>query len=258
MLPLASNSKLFAGLSVVALLCAQPAAVVVASDVPRKDEPKKEVPRELKILPPPGLKENSQTSTRELVEQVLGVDKNSREAGEVKLPAGVMGLQPGDLTGDPVAQSREMSRLKRTDTEISAVSGAGDFERKLGEFDRLLDVTEQENKPLAPSFVQATKKIREMFAQKRYEDALVEVNEVLLHYSASGLLWTMKGTLHLRMSQIDLSLAAYEKAFALEPNGRLSAQIEQLRRLVAERETLKQQSPPVNRKPDNSNEGRQP
>lgn len=257
MLPLASSFKITARIATVTL-CVAHVVVVLASDVNRAEDAKKETQRELRILPPPGAKESSQSSTREMVEQVLGVDKNTRDAGEVKLPAGVMGLSPGDLTSDPVSQSREQSRLKRTDSEISASSGAGEFEKKLGEFDRVLDVTEEENRPLSPSFIQSTKKIRDMFTQKRYEDALVEVNETLIHYSKSALLWTMKGTLHLRMSQTDLSLAAYEKAFAIEPSARLLAQIEQLRSLIAEREKFKQQLPVTNSKSIKSIEGREP
>jgi tetratricopeptide (TPR) repeat protein len=257
MLPLASSSKIRIAALTLAFVIAHEGAVR-AAETASKEDVKKTAPRELKILPPPGTRDSAQTSTREMVEQVLGVDKNSRESSEVKLPAGAMGLRPEDVTGDPISQSREQSRLKRTDTEISAISGAGEFERKLGEFDRVLDVTEEENRPLAPSFVQTTRKIRELFTQKRYEDGLVEVNELLLHYSKSGLLWTMKGTLHLRMSQIDLSLAAYEKAFAIEPNGRLQAQIEQLRRHIAERETLRLQKQEINPKPTKTDEGPQP
>lgn len=68
----------------------------------------------------------------------------------------------------------------------------------------------------------------------------------------------MKGTLHLRLSQTDLSLAAYEKAYDLEPGGRLLAQIEQLRRLVGERETLRQKKAEGLAPLGKSGEGRAP
>lgn len=257
MLPLASNSKD----SIYQLTLAVASSLVLFASsafAQQATDAKKIAAGELRILPPPGSTQPAQRARQDLVDQVLGVEKGADSSTEVKLPASVMGLRPGDVTGDPISVQREQSRLKRTDAEISATSGAGEFERKLGDFDRVLEVTEDENKPMTPSFIQSTKKIRELFTLKRYEDALVETNELLLHYSKSSLLWTMKGTLHLRLSQTDLSLAAYEKAFDLEPAGRLLAQIEQLRRLVGERETLRQKKVEGQTPTGKSGEGRAP
>jgi len=257
MLPLASNSKA----SIYQLTLAVVFSSVLSASsafAQQTTDTKKISTGELRILPPPGSTQPAQRARQDLVDQVLGVEKDGDSGTEIKLPASVMGLRPGDVTGDPISVQREQSRLRRTDAEISATSGAGEFERKLGDFDRVLEVTEEENKPMSPSFIQATKKIRELFTQKRYEDALVETNELLLHYSKSPLLWTMKGTLHLRLSQTDLSLAAYEKAFDLEPGGRLLAQIEQLRRLVGERETLRQKKAEGLAPLGKSGEGRAP
>ena len=109
----------------------------------------------------------------------------------------------------------------------------------MGDVDRVLDVSEESARPMTPSFIGQTQKIRELFQNRRFEDALVETNELLLHYPRSALLWTMKGTLHLRLNQNDLALAAYEKSFDIEPSRRLLAQIEDLRRLAAERESMR-------------------
>lgn len=237
MLPSAS---IFKG-SFVALLLTHVACTSVSSaggDASQARTSRKPLAGEIRIAPPPNSNEPAQRERKDLVDQVLEGDKGT-ELNEIRLPTGAMGLQPGDVTGDPITLSRERSRLQRTDAEIAAVSGGGELEKKLGDFDRILGVTENEGRPLSPSFTTSTKKIRELFAQKRYEDALVETNELLLHYSKSSLLWTMKGTLHLRLSQSDLSLAAYEKAFDLEPTPRLLAQIEQLRKIVSDREAMK-------------------
>jgi tetratricopeptide (TPR) repeat protein len=198
--------------------------------------------KEYRIAPPPGVSEQAQQGRRDALEQVLATDGRPELAGEVRLPATALGLQPGDVTGDPLAVQRQMSRYQRSDAEIGLASGAGEFEKKFGEFDRLMDVSEDANQPVSPSFLATTKRIRELFQKKQFEDALVETNEVLLHYPKSALLWLMKGTLHLRLNQAALSLAAYEKAFDLEPDPRVLAQIEQLRRLQGEREALRQKN----------------
>ncbi|MEN9809944.1 MAG: hypothetical protein RLZZ488_1511 [Pseudomonadota bacterium] len=240
MLPSASSFKLcllFVG--VAHFSCTSTPAETPAAQQQRVLQDNKNPATEFRIAPPPASREASERAQRETVEQVLTGERGS-DLTEVKLPASVMGLEPGDVTGDPIAQSRERARLQRTDAEIAGVSGAGEFEKRLGDFDRVLGVSEEDGRPLSPSFTESTKKIRQLFSSKRYEDALVETNELLLHFSKSALLWTMKGTLHLRLSQSDLSLSAYEKAFDLEPNPRLLAQIEQLRRVISSREGLRQ------------------
>lgn len=239
MLHLASNFKKYISASVCLLVsCAStPTQPTASSREPQRPRPKSS---EIRIAPPP--KPLEAEGSDEKIGKVLSGERRA-DADEIKLPVSVMGLEPGDLTRDPISQSREQARYQRTDAEILSSSGSGEFEKKLADFDRVLGVTEEENRPLAPSFTQSTKKIRELFAAKRFEDGLVEANELLLHYSKSALLWTMKGTLHLRLSQADLAMAAYEKAFDIEPNSQLLAQIEQLRRIVRERESLKQKSP---------------
>lgn len=242
-------------LSVVQSACTTPAQV--PADTSHSKNVRKPSAGEFRIAPPPASTEGEQQTRRETVEKVLAGDR-SPALDEVRLPASVMGLEPGDVTGDPIALSRDRRKLQRTDAEIASVSGAGEFEKKLGDFDRVLGVTEEEDRPASPSFTASTKKIRELFQQKKYEDALVETNELLLHYAKSSLLWTMKGTLHLRLSQSDLSLSAYEKAFDLEPSPRLLAQIEQLRRIVAERESMRLKKQTVKPEPQNPEEGRAP
>lgn len=199
----------------------------------------KSAPREFRISPPMGSPELTQRQQRDQIEQVLAGESGTDGVSEVKLPASVMGLKPTDVTEDPISLSREQARTQRTDAEIAANAGQGEFEKKLGDFDRVLDVSEEGNRPMTPSFIGQTQKIREMFQARKFEDALVETNELLLHYPRSAILWTMKGTLHLRLNQNDLALAAYEKSFDIEPSRRLMAQIEDLRRLASERELLR-------------------
>ncbi len=233
----ASSSRRLCALLVLAVACTStPPDDAGSESVGMKT---KSAPRELRIAPPMGSSEAAKRQQREQIEQVLAGESGNDSVSEVKLPASVMGLKPSDVTDDPISLSREQARTQRTDAEIAANTGQGEFEKKLGDFDRVLDVSEEGNRPMTPSFIGQTKKIRELFQNRRFEEALVETNELLLHYPRSALLWTMKGTLHLRLNQNDLALAAYEKSFDIEPSRRLMAQIEDLRRLAAERESIR-------------------
>lgn len=240
---LASNSKR----SLALLLFASACSTTQTGDVGTVPSPQENAPRaqEFRIAPPMSMGEAEEQQQREKIQQLLSGESNADGLSEVQLPAAAFGLQPNDVSNDPIAQARQRARVQRTDAEIAASSGAGEFEKKLGDVDRMLDVSEEAERPMTPSFTIQSQKIRELFQKNRYEDALVETNELLIHYPRSGLLWTMKGTLHLRLSQNDLSLAAYEKAFDIEPSQRLLAQIEDLRRIVSERETLRRQRSPV-------------
>ena len=220
---LASNSKRSIALLFFATACTSTqTGDAVAEPVAGQ---KKRQSHEFKIAPPSGASDTLQRQQREKLEQVLAGESGTDGISEIKLPASVMGLKEGDVTGDPIATSREQARMQRTDAEIAASSG----------------LSEDANRPMTPSFTAQTQKIRELFRGKRFEDALVETNELVLYYPRSALLWTMKGTLHLRLQQNDLSLSAYEKAFDIEPSQRLLAQIEDLRRVVSEREGLRRQ-----------------
>jgi tetratricopeptide (TPR) repeat protein len=256
--PSASISKISSLLTLFCAIACTTSGATVADSSNQAQPVKRSNNSEFRIAPPSAVSEKSQRQPRDAIEQILASDQAPDAGGEVRLPAAALGLQPGDVTGDPIAQSRERARIQRTDAEIGATSGAGEFEKKLGDFDRVLEVTEDENKPLSPSFVMSTKRIRELFQLKRYEDALVEANELLLHYPRSALLWMMKGTLHMRLSQMDLSLSAYEKSFDIEPSQKLLSQIEQLRRLANEREVLRQRKSGASLQPVKPQEGSSP
>jgi tetratricopeptide (TPR) repeat protein len=195
----------------------------------------------LKIAPPAGT-ERAETQAREGA--VAELMQSSSSAGDLNsefaLPASALGLKETDISEDPVLKARQESKMTRSDAEISSSFGGNELERKLSDVDRTLNFSEEQAGQLKPSYLTVTQRIRNHFAARRFEEALVETNELLLHYPNSSLLWTMKGTLHLRLRNTDLSIASYEKAFEFEPSSQLQAQIEQLRRLVSEREKLRQ------------------
>lgn len=202
--------------------------------------------KNLKISPPAGLDSKEKRARQGSLDQLM---KSSQQVSDVdtelKLPASMLGLRETDLSGDPFLQSRQDSRVLLSDQEISASFGGNELEKNLGDVDRSLSLSEEQSGPLRPSYLKTTQRIRALFASRRFEDALVEVNELLLHYPSSSLLWTMKGTLHLRLRHKELSLASYEKAFEIDPSIQLQAQITELRRWVHEREQIRKRREPA-------------
>jgi tetratricopeptide (TPR) repeat protein len=194
-----------------------------------------------KIAPPSGSEQVELNAREARMSELLGSTTDTHDLNsEIKLPASALGLQESDVSNDPVLKARRESRMTRSDAEILANFGGSELEKSMGDVDRTLNLSEANEGQLKPSYLTVTQRIRNLFAARKFEEALVEVNELMLHYPNSALLWTMKGTLHLRLRNTDLSIASYEKAFEFEPSNQLQAQIESLRRVVYEREQLRQ------------------
>lgn len=197
--------------------------------------------KNFKIAPPAGSEQSTQRAQQGSISALLKASPDKHDLNsEIKLPASVLGLQESDFSNDPVMQERRESRMTRSDAEISANFGGSELERNISDVDRTLNLSEEQTDQLRPSYLAVTQRIRSLFSVRKFEEALVETNELLLHYPNSALLWTMKGTLHLRLRNTDLSIASYEKAFEFEPSSQLRAHIEELRRVVSEREQLRQ------------------
>lgn len=202
--------------------------------------------KSLKISPPAGSDREEKKARQGSLDQLMKSSPNTHDIdAELKLPASVLGLKEAELSDDPFLRSRQDSKMLRSDQEISASFGGNELEKNMGDVDRSLNLSEEQPGPLKPSYLKTTQRIRALFASQRFEDALVETNELLLHYPSSSLLWTMKGTLHLRLRNTELSLASYEKAFEIDPSTQLQAQIADLRRRVNEREQIRNRREPA-------------
>jgi tetratricopeptide (TPR) repeat protein len=207
----------------------------------------------LKISPPAGLEQEEVKVRERILSDLMREPSDSDDFNsEIRLPASALGIQESDLSEDPVLKSANARKMSRSDVEILANLGGSELEKNMGDVDRTLNLSEEQTEQLKPSYLSVTQRIRILFSNRKFEQALVETNELLLHYPNSALLWTMKGTLHLRLRNTDLSLASYEKAYEFEPSNQLKAQIEELRRIVSERENLRQ------RNSDSESQGQEP
>ena len=191
-----------------------------------------------RISPPPGAEKSKKE--RQAVDKLLaGLPDEARDGGELSIPADPA-LTP-ESTGRSAEERRRDFQARQTDEELTGGARSLDerHTKDLGDLDSQLKVTPEENAGQGPSFSRGIQKVKELFKNRSFEEALIETNELLHYYPASAQLLLMKGTLHQRLGQIDLALAAYSRAFEYEPSKKLKAQIDHLKRLVAERESLR-------------------
>jgi hypothetical protein len=137
-------------------------------------------------------------------------------------------------------RQREM-RARSTDAEIGNLEGGlgSPLDTELGRIERDLDLESTVPVEKVPSFTAVTKKIKHLFKSRHFEDALTETNYLLEFYPRSPQLLMMKGTLHQKLEQVDLALAAYREAYFIRPHRKLQAQIRYLEFRVAEGERLR-------------------
>ena len=177
---------------------------------------------------------------RQAVDKLLaGLPEEAREDGEISIPADPS-LTP-DNPGRSAEERRRDFQARQTDEELTGGARSLDerHSKDLGNLDSQLKVTPEENLGQGPSFSRGVQKIKGLFKSRSYEEALIETNELLRFYPAAPQLLMMKGTLHQRLGQIDLAFTAYTRAFEYEPSKKLKAQIDHLKRLLAERDSLR-------------------
>lgn len=184
------------------------------------------------IAPPVG--SNSRASQRDADNLFDQIPEHARE-DEVSLP-----IESVPSSYSDAQERRRAQSTNRTDSEILASSKSMDdrYATELGSIDQQLGV-EPKDVAGAPSYIVSVQSIKSLYRDKKFESALVEVNDLLRFYPNATQLLLMKGTLHQRMGAIDLALSSYNRAFELEPSKKLQAQISFLKRLVAERERLR-------------------
>jgi len=67
------------------------------------------------------------------------------------------------------------------------------------------------------SYLATLAKVREMYASRRYEMALVEVVDLEASHPDDPRLFAMKGSLYLKLGKKDLARASWEKALSIDP-----------------------------------------
>jgi hypothetical protein len=185
------------------------------------------------IAPPSGAKSSQELSQAKAAKQFLA----DPDAESVDYAA------PGYKSRTSGKKMRELqSQARATDSEVSSSEGGigSEHDGELGRIERDLNL-ESDFVPSGPipSFSLGAAKIKRLYRNQQYENALIETNTMLEYYPRSPLLLMMKGTLHQWLGQIDLALAAYRQAAIHRPSAKLKAQIRFLELKVSERERLK-------------------
>jgi tetratricopeptide (TPR) repeat protein len=194
-----------------------------------------------KIAPPTGQIQNEKKS-RSAVEDLFGLPPGeSSSDDEMSVPAEGIFQDPAEKERQELEKRRRERNLQPLDRELSGGRKSMDdrHSKDLLELDKSLGVESEPSDEGSQSYTLSVIQIKKLFKSREYEEALISLTELLRQYPLSIQLLLMKGTLHQRLDQIDLALAAYEKAFEFEPSQRLKAQIDYLKRRRWERENLR-------------------
>ena len=197
----------------------------------------------VRIAPPSG-KIGSDTRARSAVEELLSIPPGeSSSDDEMSAPAEGVFEDPAEKERRELERRRRERNLQPLDRELSGGRKSMDerHSKDLMDLDRSLGVESDSDPEGGQSYTLAVIQLKRLFKAREYEEALILLTELLRQYPLSVQLLMMKGTLHQRLDQIDLALAAYEKAFEEEPSKRLKAQIDYLKRRSWERNRLRSQ-----------------
>jgi tetratricopeptide (TPR) repeat protein len=109
----------------------------------------------------------------------------------------------------------------------------------------------------SPSYTIGIAKVNQLFKEKNFELALIELNNLLAFYPNSPKLLKMKGTLLVKTGNRELAMRSWQRAYDLTPGDlALKRSIDRLNeRILAERNARDLTKPPLNQKvsPDGSN-----
>lgn len=119
--------------------------------------------------------------------------------------------------GVAAAEVKELSSPQLTDRElVSDMPKLPDPEDK-GLVDGAFGVGQMEGPTQSPSYTMRIARINELYLNKEYEFALVEINNMLTFYPSSAKLYKMKGTILLKLRNLDLGEIAWTRAVELAP-----------------------------------------
>lgn len=139
---------------------------------------------------------------------------------DIEIP--LAALSPEALAGNSTAV-RGVGSPAITDREIiadlpDATNSAADKVRLL---DKAFGVGQEQGPTQAPSYTLGLAKISKLFQQKNYEFALIAINELLAFYPQSPRLHKMKGTIFIKIQNLNLALKSWQQALSLSPQDKV-------------------------------------
>jgi Flp pilus assembly protein TadD len=119
--------------------------------------------------------------------------------------------------------------------EVELPDGAGPYELRIplsgkpaAEAPTLADQQLSPRPEPKRSYLAAVAKIRELFAARRHELALIELGNAEADFPDDARLWAMKGTLYLQMGKRKLARTAWQKSLQLGPDDGVAQALREL------------------------------
>lgn len=143
-------------------------------------------------------------------------------------------------------QEDEVSNPVATDAEI--VSALPQLKNSRPNETSVMDgafgVSDAEGSQQAPSYTLGISKINKYYKARKYEYALIEINNLLVFYPNSAKLLKMKGTILVKMRNFELAELAWIKAIEINPRDKAlrSAVARLQKRIISSRNTNNQLS----------------
>ncbi len=171
-----------------------------------------------------------------------------------------------EISGKPApngafALGRNSKPINAATTDKELVAALPDVAKQKPDETSMLDgafgVGTPEGPVQSPSYTIGIAKVNQLFKEKNFELALIELNNLLAFYPNSPKLLKMKGTLLVKTGNRELAMRSWQRAYDLTPGDlALKRSIDRLNeRILAERNARDLTKPPLNQKvsPDGSN-----
>ena len=110
------------------------------------------------------------------------------------------------------------------------------FPQDLARLDRELGVIDRSKVEKLPNFIQELEEINILYQERKFERLTVKLNHLLEFFPESPKLLRMKGTVYLKLGFYEASLNAFMRAYDLQADKRLKAQIDSLKDRLAGQE----------------------
>ncbi|MGE0173607.1 MAG: hypothetical protein AB7T49_12495 [Oligoflexales bacterium] len=139
-----------------------------------------------------------------------------------------------ELKGDGIPT--KVKNPYKTDKELvsNMPKVSGQTEAELALLNKAFGVGEKDGPKQAPSYIMGIAKINTNYKEHNFEYALIEINNLLTFYPTSQKLYKMKGTVLIKMGNLELAEKAWLRAAELDPtDGVVRKGIDRIRKQIS-------------------------
>jgi tetratricopeptide (TPR) repeat protein len=168
---------------------------------------------------------NSGAKSPFVIRSAIGASEYSVEIPEnggrydIAIPLAEISGKGTSAAGLPSSRDAKSTNPATTDKEL--VAALPDIAKTKPEDTAMLDsafgVGAPEGPVQSPSYTMGIAKVNQLYREKNFELALIELNNILAFYPNSPKLLKMKGTLLIKTGNRELAMRAWQRAFDLAP-----------------------------------------